>query len=291
MGNRITAAIAAIALALGLWNTLDGTRSTPFSNAPSRADSVVQKKVLRVAYFVVPPLLSKKPGSNDLSGPLYDFINDLGKNLSVKVEWVEEANLSTLGAGFDSGRYDLIAFPLWETGDRGKQVDFSIPLFYSRVSAYVRANDTRFDSDLTKINNPNITVAAIDGEMAGVIALADYPKAQIDSKPQLVDYSQLLLEVSSGKSDITFFNEIFGNRFIRANPGKIKRVPTNWPIRMFSETLVLPEGDYRFKELINSTLTEMLQNGALEAAMTRHGVDPNEYLLPAYPYRDSAPKR
>jgi ABC-type amino acid transport substrate-binding protein len=289
MGNTLLRGLIALAIALGLWNFYKinfGGKSADGQISSTRVERILNEKRLRVAYFVVPPLLERKPGSGQLSGPMFDFVNQMGANLSVKVDWVEEANLTTLSAGLDSNRYDLIAFPLWETGDRAKRVDFSIPLFYSPVAAYVRSNDGRFDSSLKSVNDKNITVAAIDGEMAGEIAKADYPNAKIDSKPQMVDYSQLLLEVAVGKSDITFFNELDGNRFMQKNPGKIKRVPTNRPVRLFSETLVLPEGDYRFKALIDSTLREMLQNGALESAMEANGINPKEYYMPALPYRD-----
>lgn len=254
--------------------------------ATSRAEIVLERQSLRVGYLVLPPLLSKNESNGELSGPIYDFVNKIGENLSLEVDWVEEANLATLSAGLDSQRYDMIGFPLWENADRGKRVDFTVPLFYSPVGAYVRADDTRFDTNLATANNSSITIAAIDGELAGAIAASDFPLAKVEAKPQLVDYSQLLLEVATNKADMTFYNDVFARKYIDQNPGKVKRVPTNRPVRLYAETLILPEGDYRFKQLIDTTINELINHGVLEAVFRNNNVEPSDYYLRALPFEE-----
>ena len=256
------------------------------SNNPNRLEQVLESGKLRVSYIVFPPYITRDSSSGKLGGVFYDFVNELGNNLSLEVEWTEEINIGNLSAGFKSNRYDLVATPLWRNASRAKQVDFSIPLFYSSVAAYVRNGDTRFDNNLSAINSPDVTIAAIDGELAGEIAKISYPLAKLDSKPQIVDYSQLLLEVASGKADITFYNELFGNRYMAKNSGKIQKVKTEYPIRLFAETFLLPNGEYEFSSTINAALNELLENGSLERAFLNNGLDPKEYHLRAKPYQE-----
>jgi ABC-type amino acid transport substrate-binding protein len=106
----------------------------------------------------------------------------------------------------------------------------------------------------------------------------------VDSKPVLVDYSQLLLEVSSGKSDVTFYNNLIANRYLKQNPGKLKRVGSS-PIRIFAECFTFPRGDYAFSSMMNSALLELIENGALDRAFLRAGENPSEYYRRAYPFR------
>lgn len=278
-------------LLLGHW--LVGSLSNIYRSSTRREDRrrfksvcpVIKSGKLRVGYITFPPYLNKDTSSGQLSGIFYDITQKLGRNLSLKVVWVEEAGLANLSAGFDANRYDLIAFPLWRNGARAKNVAFSTPLFYSAVGAYARAGDTRFDDRLDRINSPEITVAAIDGEMAGVIAAEDFPKAKVVSLPQLVDYTQLMLEVTSDKADVTFFSTLFANRFISKNPNSVKEISRGRPVRLYAECFILPLGDPSFASMIDSALIEIVENGGLEAAFRNQGEDPGEYFMRALPYR------
>jgi ABC-type amino acid transport substrate-binding protein len=254
--------------------------------ANSRLDQVVKSGNLRVGYLVFPPYISKNAQTGEITGVFATLTEDLAKNLGVKVVWVEEVSLSSLAVSFQADRIDMIATPLWRSGDRAKTVDFSTPLFYSVVGTYVRAGDTRFDTDLGKLNANGIRVAALDGEMAGEIAKSDFPLATVQSLPQLTDYSQMLLEIASKKSDVTFYNRLFANRYMSANPGKIRELTPDRPIRVFAECFVLPIGDPKFASLINNGLLELLDNGGLERALRLNGEKPEEYFLRAPPYRN-----
>jgi len=46
----------------------------------------------------------------------------------------------------------------------------------------------------------------------------DFPDATLISFPNTVDLSQLLLEVASGKEDITFAEPIFAYEYMQNNP-------------------------------------------------------------------------
>jgi ABC-type amino acid transport substrate-binding protein len=130
-------------------------------------DRVMTSKVLRVGYLIEPPYMSKNTSSGKISGIFYDVMQEIGKRLDVKIDWVEEVNLATLSEGIDNKRYDMIAFPLWRSAERSKKVTFSTPLFYSTVGCYVRADDHRFDNSLSPINTDGIKVSTIDGETGG----------------------------------------------------------------------------------------------------------------------------
>jgi len=254
------------------------------NNTSSVFDRVIQTNRLKVGYLVLPPYLSKKTSSGELSGIFYDVMEELGRSLNLEIEWVEEVNLATMSIGLDNNRYDLIAFPLWRSSNRSKKVAFSVPLFYSTVGCYARADDTRFDDSLTPINSNQIRVSTIDGELAENIAKTDYPKAKHVALPPLSDYSQMLLQVSSNKADVTFHNRVFASRYIIQNPGRIKEVSQN-PVRVFAECYILPKNDFQFQNMINSTILELIENGKVNQAFSKNGEDPLEYYMTAIPFR------
>ena len=292
--HYLLAVVAIAAFLLSLWN-FTAQRSPSLAagtgqSSPevSRLERLAKTNTLRVGYLIFPPYLSKDTASGKLSGIFYDVTEKLGGNLGVKVEWVEEVSLSALSLGFKANRFDMIAFPLWRSAARAKAVSFSVPLFYSTVGAYVRADDNRFDKDLSLLNSADIKVAAIDGELAEAIAKSDFPKAAVQSMQQQVDYSQLLLEVSSRKADVTFFNRVFGQRYLQKNPGSIKDLSGERPIRVFAECFILPIGDAEFNSTINAALLELIENGGVEDAFRKNGENPAEYYRTALPYRAPA---
>lgn len=248
-------------------------------------DRVTDSNTLRVGYLILPPYLNKDTATGNLSGIFYDFSEELGKRLKLRVEWVEEVNLANLSIGLESARYDMIAFPLWRSAARARNVAFSKPLFYSTIGAYVADNDNRFDSSLEAINSKDIRVATIDGELAENIAKEDFPNAQHVALPQFSDYSQMLLQVATGKADITFFNRVFAKRFIKQNPGKIKDISGEQPIRVFAECFVLPLKDPVFKNMIDITTQELIENGFLDQLFVKYNENPADYYRVALPYR------
>jgi polar amino acid transport system substrate-binding protein len=285
--NTTTAVLLLIALSLSLWSAyhISTNRLASSSNTGTTAyDRVMERGTLRVGYIVTSPYIFKDSAKGTLSGPFYDLTEELGKSLSLKVEWVEEVNLTNMSTGLETGRYDMVATPLWRNGARARAVGFSIPLFYSTVGAYVRADDNRFDGRLDKLNAPDIHIAAIDGEMSGEIAKTDFPKALVDAKPALTDYSQILLEVASGKADVTFYDQLLADRYLTQNPGTLRKLSGD-PIRIFADCFILPKDEYAFNEMINASLTELVENGALDRALVKAGEDPTQYYRRAHPFR------
>lgn len=287
MRFRIPAAALSIcALVISLlafWQHLPGQRAS-IEARETVYQRVLRTNEIRVGYFVEPPYLDKETSSGRLSGVFYDFMELLGRNLGFKVSWVEEVNLANLASGLDTGRYDMIAFTLWRSAARARTVAFSVPLFYTPVGIYVRADDHRFDGDVAKLNAPDVRVAAIDGELAATIAKESFPKALIASQAQLVDYSQLLLDVASKKADVTFFSRVYADRFIARNPNSVRDISAQNPARVFAECFVLPIGDSAFASMMNAAIQELLDNGGFQAVLRANHEDPRQYLLPLKPY-------
>ena len=105
------------------------------------------------------------------------------------------------------------------------------------------------------------------------------------SLPQLSDYSQLLLEVATGKADATFFNRVLANRYLAKNPGQLKEISSAQPVRVYGECFLLPIGDYKLKSMIDATILELIENGFVDRAFAKHGENPREYFRPLVPYR------
>ena len=94
-------------------------------------DRVIRTGTIHCGYFLWPPFLEKDVNTGKMSGLSYDIMEEIGKQLSLKIEWAEEVNFASMFEGFASGRYDMICGPMFPTPARARASDFTIPLFYS----------------------------------------------------------------------------------------------------------------------------------------------------------------
>lgn len=252
----------------------------------SAFDRVIRTNTLRCGYVVVPPELSKDPNSGELSGVTVDVMKEIGERLNLKVEWTEEVTFPTMAAGLETGRYDAICFSLYRMASAARVMHSTRPLFYSRTNIYVRANDTRFDGHVAALNAPEVKIATVDGEMAEIIARNQFPQAQIVSMPQTTDLGQMLLSVATGKADVAFVNGVVASGYLKANPGQLKVLATNQPLRVFSHALAVGAKETELGNLLDSALNEMDEQGVLDRILTKHELLPNSYLRTSQPYRE-----
>jgi ABC-type amino acid transport substrate-binding protein len=195
--------------------------------------------------------------------------------LGFKVTYAEEVSWGTMIEAMNSSRIDMMATGIWPNANRGKFASFSSPIFYSPVAAYVRAADTRFDGAIAKVNDSAIRISVVDGEMAEQIAKTDFPRAQRISLPQQTQVSQLLLEVQSGKSDITFVEPAVARDYIASNPGRVRPVGGIPPVRTFPTTLMTSNASPKLLNMLNVAIDELVRNGEVDAIIDRYEKDPN----------------
>lgn len=237
-------------------------------------DRVVENGSLRVGYIPYPPSFIVDPNTRRFSGISHDVLEAAARNLGLRVEYAEEVSWGTMIEAINSGRIDMMATGIWPNANRGKHASFSSPIFYSPVAAYVRADDTRFDGNIARANDPAIRISVVDGEMAEQIATTDFPRARRVSLPQQTQVSQLLLEVQSGRTDITFVEPAVAREYIRANPNALRPVSGIEPLRTFPTAFMTSNGSPRLLNMLNVAVDELVRNGQVDQIVARYEQDP-----------------
>lgn len=247
-------------------------------------DRVTATRTLRVAYISYPPSMIVDPNTSSFSGIFHDVLQEMAARMQLKVEYVEETSWGTMIEAVKSGRVDLVSAGIWPNSQRGRLVGFTEPLYYSPIRAFVRTDDVRFDGDLSKINDPSVKVSTIDGEMSSVIADADYPSATIVGLPQSADVAQMLLEVTTGKSDVAFVEVAVANRFLRTNQGSIRSVASVPAVRVFPNAMIVPIKDHALQSMLNTSIDELHNNGILDRIISKYEGQAGEFLRRANNY-------
>jgi len=227
---------------------------------PDAYERMIESGKLRVGYIAYPPSFIIDPNSNSYSGISFEILEAMAGGLGIELEFVEEVGWGSMIEAISSNRIDIVSTAVWPTAARGKRADFIEPIYYSVVRAYVRADDLRFDKDLTKANTSAVKIAAMDGEMSAIIAAKDFSNAKVVSIPQLSSVSQLLLDVTTKKADITFLEPAVALEFMAKNPGSIKEVSLVEPLRVFPNSFMIGKGEYRLKSTLDTAIGELHRN-------------------------------
>jgi ABC-type amino acid transport substrate-binding protein len=273
-------------LMLGAVFLLGVVHSSCAADKESAFDRVMRTNTLRCGYVVIPPQFTLDPKTGQMSGVAYDVVMEAAKRLHLKVEWTEQVNFATVGAGIASGRYDAFCLTTYRWSTLARVFDYTDPIFYSTTDTYARAGDNRFDNNLSAINDPKITVATIDGEGGEVIYNEDFPHAKDYSMPQDTDMSMLLNVVASSKADVTFENPLMAMPFLVANPGKVKRVPAANPIRAYAHALAFGKGEQELVSTFNVVLDEMRNSGAIDKILDKYEAIPHSFIRVKSPVRN-----
>ncbi len=267
-------------LVVGLLSSL-----LPVSAADTLQDRVIKAGKIRAAYVEWYPLLIRDPNTKKLSGVGYEVLELAAKRLGLKFEITEAVTWGTMIEGLKTNRYDIIACPVWANSTRARVADFSRSICYSPICAFTKYGDKRIDASLKGISEGKYKIACVDGEMAEMIAKADYPKAKRLSLPQMAPISDILLSVSTGKADVTFTEPLFAYDFQKHNPKSVQNITPNKPVRVFPNVYMFKSGEPEFKTMLNTSLDEIANSGELEKIISKYEPYPKAYLRCAKPYQ------
>jgi ABC-type amino acid transport substrate-binding protein len=272
---------AVVALLTARFLTPAATSATGSVAPLSDLENILERRVIRAGYVSNPPSCIVDPTTKRVSGIVADTMQAIADSAQLKLEWTEEVGFGAMVEGLRANRYDVVPCAIWPTAARAREADFSTPLFYSGVGAYVRPNDTKFVKGLSAINASNVRIATVDGELAETIARTQFPNAQRVGVPQMSEITTMLLNVKENKADVAFVELYFAHEFLRNNPGSLVRLAPQQPVRVFPNTILLRKGQPQFKAFLDTAIEEQINLGAVERMVSRYEPAPGTfYRLP-----------
>jgi cystine transport system substrate-binding protein len=253
----------------------------------SAYERILQAKKIRVGYVSVPPGCIVDPATKELSGITVDILRQIGKNTDLQVEFTEEVGWATMIEGLNAGRYDMIGSNTWANPIRGKLTVLSKPIYYSGIGIWVRSDENRLskDNNWVSMNKPDVKMGVMDGSTGAVIAKDQFPNAKLVTYTDLTGEPQLFLELTAKKVDVVFAEAAQGINFLNNNPGKIKNIAADSPIRIFANVYVLPKNEFQLKGMIDTALEDLQNSGFVDQTLKKYEPGPHAFYRVAKPYR------
>ena len=263
----VVALSAVTAFAVGKYNSASTTVAAKQETAFER---VMRTGTLRCGYIISPPFLAVDPATGAKSGLAIDYVNAIGKELNLKIEWAEEVGWGVFAEGLKAGRYDALCYPLWEAGQRARVALFTTPLYDSDLSMLSRADDARFKDGLKSINKTDIIMATVEGDISQALHAQKFPLTKELALPAGTDSGQYFMNIVTRKADVGPVFKYEMEKFNENSPVKLKIIGNNEPVQSFRTGLTVAQGEVNLKLMLDSAIHTLLRSGEAAAIIAKY---------------------
>ena len=184
------------------------------ANANSVLKKVLNNNELRVGTTGDwDPMSMKDPATNKYKGFDIDVMNELAKDMGVKVKFVP-TDWKTIVSGITANRYD-ISTSVTKTPKRAEVAGFTITYYkYGTVPLVLKKNLKKF-STWDSLNNKNVTIATTLGTSQEEKAKEFFPKSKLKSVESPARDFQ---EVLAGRADGNITSSTEANKLVIKYP-------------------------------------------------------------------------
>jgi cyclohexadienyl dehydratase len=184
------------------------------ANAETKLQEIIKNGELRVGTtgdFV--PMSLKDPATNKYKGFDIDVMNELAKDMGVKIKFVP-AEWKTIVSGITANRYD-ISTSVTKTPKRAEVAGFTDTYYkYGTVPLVLKKNSKKY-STWNSLNNKNVTIATRLGTSQEEKAKEFFPKSKIRSiEAPATDFQEVL----SGRADGNITSSTEANELVVKYP-------------------------------------------------------------------------
>ena len=232
------------------------------SPALSRID---KDKTLRVGWAVWHPYVFRDPKSNQVQGISYELLQEMGKALGVKVEWVEDS-WATLPAGLQANKFEITNL-MAITPPRAEVVGFSEAVTQHGLSLIAPQAEVAKTKGWQDWDRPGVKIAVTLGANSDMFVTEKFKRAEI---VRLKTVPENVLALVSGRVN-AHASTIDALKTIQKEHPNLAIVPGSFGSSEVA--FALPKGDAQLTQRVNQFVTEAKKSGRISQLLTKYGLD------------------
>ena len=225
------------------------------AQAESKLDAIKKSGELRVGTTGDwDPMSMKDPATNKYKGFDIDVMNELAKDLGVKVKFVP-AEWKTIVAGITADRYD-ISTSVTKTPKRAEVAGFTATYYkYGTVPLVLKKNLKKYPT-WDSLNNKKVTIATTLGTSQEEKAKEFFPKSKLRSiEAPARDFQEVL----AGRADGNITSSLEANKLVVKYP-QLAIVPDGGKNPAFLAMMV-PKGDKTWNDYVSNWIKRKQSSG------------------------------
>jgi ABC-type amino acid transport substrate-binding protein len=231
----------------------------------SALERVKKDKVLRVGWATWHPYVYRDPGSNKLTGFSVDLIEDLGKALDTRVEWIEDS-WATMPAGMQAGKFDM-AILMAITPPRAEVVSFSEPVTKHGVSLLVAKDSLKGAKSWKDFDKVGTKISVTLGSNTDMFVTQTFKQAEI---VRLKTTPECLLALNTGR--VQALASTIDSLLIYAKEyPALGVVPGDFG--QSEVAFALPKGDQQMVQIVNDFVRKEKKNARIAQLLQKYGWD------------------
>lgn len=250
--------------------------SFPSFAADEVFNRVMAKKEINCGYFLWAPNIQKDPNTGKMSGLNYDEMEAIGKKLGLKINWALEVGPGDINAALNANKIDVMCATMWPSSVRYSNTTFTnrVP-FYSLMFPIIRKDDKRFENGIVSVNKKEIKVTGIEGDVTADIANELSPKATKVFLGSTASPAEMLMQVASKKADVLFLDKGAVSEFSKTNPGMLRVVEKNGPVKLFGEHHMVKLGEHNLRDMLDMAMMQLTNDGYFEELSKKYAKEFN----------------
>lgn len=281
MKNVLVSAFVAVIVACVTFCFLtkyDQQKLTP-SNDDIVLNRVESTATVHCGYVNNPPFVSLNPNTHTVSGIMVDITAKIAEATGWKIDWSSETSYSTMAQDMSGGKFDVFCGGSWPIAFSEKRQWWAGPLFYSAVAAFARGDDDRFGAgfDLKGLDTPSYTISVIDGVAVDRVRAMEFPHASVVSLPNTSGYGDMITQVVEHKADVVLIELETANHYMVQNPGKIKRIGSDQPIRLYGIGYEFSYTAPRLRNIFETAMHEIVDGGVVDSILKNYEEVPGTF--------------
>ena len=237
----------------------------PFSvNAQSNLNKILSSGELKVGTTGDwDPMTVKDPATNKYKGFDIDVMNELAKDMGVKIKFVP-AEWKTIVSGITSSRYD-ISTSVTKTPKRAEVAGFTDTYYkYGTVPLVLKKNLKKF-STWDSLNNEKVTIATTLGTSQEEKAKEFFPKSKLNSvEAPARDFQEVL----AGRADGNITSSTEANKLVITYP-QLAIVPDGEKNPAFLAMMV-PKGDKVWNDYVSNWIKKKKSSGFFKTLLAKY---------------------
>ena len=236
------------------------------ANAESKLQSIKKNGELRVGTTGDwDPMSMKDPATNKYKGFDIDVMNELAKDMGVKVKFVP-TDWKTIVSGITANRYD-ISTSVTKTPKRAEVAGFTTTYYkYGTVPLVLKKNLKKF-STWNSLNNKNVTIATTLGTSQEEKAKEFFPKSKLKSiEAPARDFQEVL----AGRADGNITSSTEANKLVVKYP-QLAIVPDGEKNPAFLAMMV-PKKDKVWNDYVSNWIKNKKASGFFKTLLAKYNL-------------------
>ena len=236
------------------------------ANADSRLTTIQKNGELRVGTTGDwDPMSMKDPATNKYKGFDIDVMNELAKDMGVKVKFVP-TDWKTIVSGITANRYDL-STSVTKTPKRAEVAGFTETYYkYGTVPLVLKKNSKKF-STWNSLNNKSVTIATTLGTSQEEKAKEFFPKSKLKSvEAPARDFQEVL----SGRADGNITCSTEANKLVIKYPQlTIVNDGEKNPALL---AMMVPKGDKVWNDYVSKWIKDKKASGFFNTLLAKYNL-------------------